>query len=446
MALLDLEQKESVPQKLLLNSLPAVNASVLSVVEQTIEPKIPIDNKLRTFEYEFHSTSDYVDCRNIRLRLELTIKKVTEEDKIEDIVVGDKCSLINNTFFSMFSEIETFLNHKLVSINDHTFAYKSFFKTLMKYDRQTCIMKLPGLINWYHDTARYHEDFGKLPKGGMLNAGFTNRRASILTQGKLVMESKLDCLDIASLDRYLPSGVRLLIRFHRASDEFVLLVDPKEKTRFVVHILKGVLKLPVIKISDAMALTHAQILKQQSFKMPIMRSESRITTLTKGQTVFIHSNIFQTVPIRLIITFCSTTSFVGSTSSNPFRFQHYNIRTISVKQGTELVSPSPINFDFSKKEFFDGYLTCYNYCNSIDTNRVFPITKEEYENGYFMVIFEMNNYPSTQLGDNLINKKNVELYLQFSEPLEEPIMCIVLSESCRLLEITEDRTVKYHDI
>ena len=444
MALLDLDQKEAIPQKLLLNSLPAVNASVLSVVEQTIQPKIPIDNKLRSFEFEVMNSADYIDCSNIKMRLEITIKKTDADGKLVDIAASDKVSLINMPFCGLFTECEVYLNNKLCSISNHCYGYKSYIRTLLKYDKQVCTMKLSNLINFQYDTPKYHEDFTETD-GVYLNQGFEKRRQPLLMNKKIVMESKLENIDIFSFSKYLLSGVKLNLKFFRATDDFVLLVDPKDKSKFVLQIIKSELKIPFIKLSSGLLLAHAEILGQTSLKMPIQRTEMRIVTIPQGSSVYTNDNIYSILPDKVVVTFVSTAGYIGQLDKNAFKLDHYGVRSISIRAGTDLVSPSPIEMDFKKNSFMDAYLTLYNQSNSLNDNFICSISPEDYINGYFMVCFDLDNYVTTQLGGGLINRKNMELRIEFSENLSQSICCLVYSESTRLIEITENRTVKYHD-
>ena len=67
-----------------------------------------------------------------------------------DAVVGPT----NLLLYSLFSQVDVFLNDKLISSSSNTYAYRAYLKTLLNYGKAAKESQLTASL-WYKDTANH---------------------------------------------------------------------------------------------------------------------------------------------------------------------------------------------------------------------------------------------------------------------------------------------------
>lgn len=145
-----------------------------------------------------------------------TVKICSEDNKDltgdSDVMIGP----VNNLLHSMFTQVDVYLNQKLVSPPNNAYAYRSYIETLLNYGPAASGSHLTSSL-WYLDTAGYMDSVD-----GFSNHGLTKRP-------NLTEKSKhLDLIghlsgDIFNQGKFLINGVELRIKLVRARENFVLM-------------------------------------------------------------------------------------------------------------------------------------------------------------------------------------------------------------------------------
>lgn len=459
MSLLSTDQLEGIPTTLLLDSLPAVNASVLNVIEETIDPSNTLSYNSKRIDFKVQSSNEFIDTRGLRLHIELSIKKrEPNSSEWQDLEPTDRCSLINSIATSLWSDINVTLNDQKISVDDSQFHYKAYLRTLTTCNKQTCEDKLKYLNGFYKDTCGYFHDVsadttkisGQAGLADSLNEAFDLRRSGIFEGNKkLTYTTNLNFIDIASFSKYLPPGVTLKLTLTRNSDQFCLMSDKDDSNLYAIHLYKVELKVPIVKTSNAISVSHTQVMDKHPLLIPIQRTELRSITIPEGLTVWKKSNLFQVIPQIIIIGFCDPDAHAGLTYLNPMEFKPYNLKSVKLKVGTEVISPTLEFTNSSSENYLQGYLSLYQFNNNLTSQHVLPMSLEEYKRGYFFLAFNLSNTYSTQVGSNLLHKKNLSLEINFHDGQRDTIngglMLMVYSESERLVRISKGRSVFYMD-
>ena len=108
------------------------------------------------------STEEYLDLKNTRLHVTCRIIKRTGAECADtDIVVP-----VNDLFNSLWSNVELFLNDRLISHSNNTHGYTSMVSHLI-HDSEESLSSERSMRLIYKDTARVHECYcsqrSKLP-------------------------------------------------------------------------------------------------------------------------------------------------------------------------------------------------------------------------------------------------------------------------------------------
>lgn len=111
-------------------------------------------------EFVISASDDYIDLSQTLLSLTIKVCK----DDGSNCAAADNSAPVNNILHSMFSQVDVYLNQKLISPPNNTHAYKCYLETLLNYDSGAKRSHLTcGL--WYADTA------GKMNVTGDENLG-----------------------------------------------------------------------------------------------------------------------------------------------------------------------------------------------------------------------------------------------------------------------------------
>ncbi|CAF4934058.1 unnamed protein product [Pieris macdunnoughi] len=163
-------------------------------------------------EFQVPGTGDdYIDLSHTLLHLKAQIKNQDGSAVNAANVVAP----VNNWLHSLFNQLDVYLNQKLVSPPNNTYAYRAFIETLLNYSSSAKQSHLTcGL--WYEDTA------GKMNETNEANKGFYKRQ-QLSKDGKDVEMIGHLHGDIFNQDKFLMNGVELSIKLVRSRETFNLM-------------------------------------------------------------------------------------------------------------------------------------------------------------------------------------------------------------------------------
>lgn len=448
-------QREIVPQPLLLGNISGCNASVVNVRDEYVDPLIPPgENQGKNFEFSVISSSEYLDISQTRLKLRLSIKKKnTTTGQYDDITLNDRVSFINGIHFSLFKDCVASLNGQTIGTTDGSYSMKSYLHTLLTNDRMQCCYKLGETINFHLDTPGFMDSTDTLPdskdpsldSGISVNTGFDDRREEVLKNNSITLIDRLHLCDLCSAEKYLLPGLKLHVTLTRQDDNYALLCAESDNNIYHVVIEQAQLIVSFVDITTTMRLAHYDYLKAKRQRIPIQRVEMKSSNISKGVFSWKCDSLYTTVPNILVIAMTKASAAGGLKHLNPLNLSHFNIKTLNVRVGATSISPCPINFDFQKDDFMEGFLTLYSYAGLDKSSFVSPITKNMFRNGYFLIALDCDGYKQSQIGSSLIVKKNVSVSVDFHEAVPEPITIFCMAYSSRLIEISAERSVFYFD-
>jgi hypothetical protein len=153
------------------------------------------------------------------------VVKVTKDDGGE-LTEADNVAPINNLLHSMFSQVDVYLNEKLISPPNNTHGYKSYIETMLNYGHDPKSSHLKMAL-WYRDT---HSKFNDLSDA---NQGFIKRKQFASGSKQIDLIGRLHG-DIFNQEKFLLNGVDLRIKLVRSRDNFVLMSASAGKLKIVV--------------------------------------------------------------------------------------------------------------------------------------------------------------------------------------------------------------------
>lgn len=265
-----------------------------------------------------------------------------------------------------------------------------------------------------------------------------------------------DCLQ---LDRYMLNGVHLRILMLRNQSDFCLMSNDNaegNQTGYQIRIENAFLRLMKMKINPAILVSHSKILKEVSAKYPYVKTDLKIANIIAGQNAFAWDMINSSyLPRLVIVAFVESSALTGSYQKNPFHFQHFDLKRLSVLVNGVSTPGAPIHADFdvsgshgaATMEIFDRLY------DARQRNRVLggisgsdhmglELTRKDIRNGYTLYLFDLEPVLKETLQFDLLKTGTLSLNAFFGTALTTNVSCLLYLEAYGMIEIDESRVVR----
>lgn len=422
---------ECVKSELDLFALPSTQTSIEN--GQWIHYK-PISSLSDDGPLEFQvpgSGDDYIDLSHTLIHIRAKIVNQDLTSLKETINVAP----VNNWLHSLFSQLDVYLNQKLVSPPNNTYGYRAYIETLLNYaepakqSHLTCGM-------WYEDTA------GKMNNTDESNKGFTQRQGYTKDSKVVEMVGHLHG-DIFNQEKFLVNGVEMCVKLVRSRETFNLMASASD-IKVKVVISDATLMIRKVKLNPSVLLAHQKVLATTTAKYPITRAEVKVLTIpsdVQGKTL---DNVFLgQIPKRCIIGFVNNTAFNGNYTKNPYDFDNFDISSFSLYIDGMQIPSKPLEPEFSNDIYTTMYHTLFSGTGLHFLNDGNGINRDRYAKGYCLMAFDLTPDLSASSTShwNLIKHGSVRLETRFKNALTQTINCIVYAEFDNLIEIDKNRNV-----
>ena len=439
----------------------------------------PVTNISGGAPVEFYippSSDDYMDLANSYFYCKVRIGK-----KINGVAVAmtnsDLVAPVNDLYNSMWSNVEVFLNDRLISHSNNMHGYISMMKLLTQGSEEALrsqhAMRLvykdtaghmeetnPTLANFFnvpteHLTTRvlipkegqggrpleYEEEVEKQKVG---NHGLYMRYLHT-KRGPFELMSRLR-LDFFEQIKYVPNGVGIKLRFHRQKDDFCLMYASDEVKYTLGFDDNPYLLIRRIKPSAGVLLGHEEALMKMNAKFPITRTECKVITVSEKVSNVHEDNIYLgQLPKRVVVGMVSSEAFNGKKDKNPYNFQEFGISHLQMLVDGEPVYGKPFN-NIDVENYLRCYQSLFHGMNKLDSlNSASIIKREDWKKGYALFVFDLT--PDFDHDDHysLMRTGNVRLEAVFSGNgrASTTINMILLAEFDNMIEITHGRNIIY---
>lgn len=374
---------------------------------------------------------DYIDLSHTLIHIKA---KILNQD-LTPLTATTVVAPTNNWLHSLFSQLDIYLNQKLVSPPNNTYGYRAYIETLLNYapsaknSHLTC-----GL--WYQDTA------GRMNDTDEKNDGFATRQKIVKDSKEVEMIGHLHG-DMFNQEKFLINGVEMCVKLVRSRDSFNLMCSSND-VKLKVVITDATLLIRKAKINPTVLLAHQRVLSSTTAKYPITRAEVKVLTIPAGVQGKTLDNVFLgQIPKRCIVGFVDNTAFNGNLTKNPYNFDNFGINSFSLYiDGTQIPSKA-LQPTFSENICTSVYHTLFTGTGIHFMNDGNGISRETYANGYCLMAFDLTPDLSANstIHWNLIKHGSVRLEVRFENALSQTINCIVYAEFDNIIEIDKNRNI-----
>ena len=345
---------------------------------------------------------------------------------------------INQIAHTLFSSVELTAND-VVICSEPNYAYKAHFQSLFTYSAETKKSWLSDLTGWRDDGAGLFDS----AENPALEWGSDKQ----CLNSKLFRVLAHPCLDIFQSDRLLPNMVSLKLNFHRASNDFCIMnVKAANTTKYKIKVAQAIFHLKRSVLTPETFMTIERNLGGgANLLYPVKSLVIKPSSIPQGATSKTIDTMFsnQYIPERLLITFVDQKAFTGNARKNPFNLQHFEIVDCSVELMGQTYRQT---FDWDTTSKTNGTIIPYrNYIKLLGQkypdDSGFGISKYDYENGNFVMCFDLSPDEAFRTGNSAAGVKgNIVLNITFNAPLGAPVILLATGVYDNTFMTTVDRS------
>ena len=251
------------------------------------------------------------------MRLLLRSKLVQTDGS--DIKSGEPNTVVcvNNLLHSMFSSLSVSLNGKPVTPHETNYHYKAYLEKLLNCGSDASGTHLVCSL-WYLDSSNELKD----------NTDYATRINYLSDSQTLQLYGRLHA-DLFKSHKMLINVEDMNVKLTRAPEAFYLLV-PSDDTKVRIKILDATLFITQVELKPPLLHSHPSVLgMKRKTHYPVTHTQIKTFTASSGsQQVSIDNAFLGPIPDRILVLLVKSTAFVGSASTNPFRFHHYYMTSL----------------------------------------------------------------------------------------------------------------------
>ncbi|CAH0384087.1 unnamed protein product [Bemisia tabaci] len=372
--------------------------------------------------------SDYIDLSHTLLSIKAKIVK----NNGEAIVAADDDEIgpVNNWMHSLFSQVDVYLNQKIVSSSSNAYPYRAYFENLLSYGPGAKNSHLTSVL-WYKDTAGHMEVAD--------NEGLAKRRSFSKRSKTVEMIGRIHS-DIFSQDKMLLNNVDLKLRLVRTRDSFSLL----GKEGYKINIFEANLFARRVKVSPNVLISHAKGLEMTSAKYPITRADVKTNTIPAGvRSASLDNVVSGQLPTRIIMGMVSNTAFNGDITLNPFNFQTFGLDYASFHIDGQQIPGVILTPNFDSEEYIRTFHTLFSGTGIHYSDSGNEINREEYTAGYGLIALDFTPDLEAHIKSHwsLVRHGSLRIELRFNAALAAAITVITYTEFDNVIEIDKSRNV-----
>ena len=188
----------------------------------------------------------YTDLASSYLHVKAKITAADGANLGADVQVGP----VNLWLHALFSQVEVFLNNKLVTPSSTAYPYRAYIETILNFSKDAKDSHLTSAL-FYKDKAGKMDSVNPLAEAANVNTGLKERHAHTRQSRSVAMEGRIHS-DLFAQDRYILGAVPIKLKLVRTRDPFCL-VSSAENPNFKVVIEECVFRARRVTVAPSVA-------------------------------------------------------------------------------------------------------------------------------------------------------------------------------------------------
>ena len=397
--------------------------------QSTIVPGAPIDLIIAASDDGYMNLSHalHVEIKIVKADGSNMEVKAANDDKDDNqVALGDM------PLHNLFSQVDVYINEKLVTTSGNNYPYTAYFEKMLTYDPLTLDNQFSlELISVNMDGKL--QTFDATDDAWKNRAAYTNGSKSVYLRGSLH-------IPILRQEKHLLNQCSMRIKLHPNNQKFTLM--SKDDATYKLKIVSAHLEMEKLEMNPDVLNEHADKLRKQNAVYPIRRGEIKTFSIPAGNTSVVKENLFVgKLPRRLVIANVDSEGYSGKLSMNPFNFQHFGLNYLCVYVDGERYPNKALEPNFANGDYLDCLSSVYDGTGMRDEDRTLAINRTNYPKGNAIYVIQLTPGEPNCAAYDLVQKGNIRLEMKFTAPLAKTVTTLVYAEYDDQIEIDNDRNV-----
>ena len=371
----------------------------------------------------------YVSLKDSYFDFQLKITQIDNGNIDANATVGPA----NLIAHSLFSNIELYINGKQVTEPTNHYHYRAYIQSLLnttEYEQNKRLI----MEGWKIDTSGY---LNIVNAHDGLNTGLVARKAwfAVSRWHRLILKPRIE---LFNQDLVIPPNTDIRIRLIPNRDQVSLMWSGV--TQFHTHIQSIRFWARSREVTSSTLIMHQQQLHAgQSYKIAYPTISIKSLNVPIGSLRQEFDNLYLgNLPNRVILVMLSGDHVMGTTGSNPFNFQNFNINYLAMRVNGELVPRQAYQPNFGEAhDYIRDYLQVLAAIDlDGECSNTLCLSPSEWANGFTFFAFKL-----FQKGSSVKPSGSVRLDIRFGTLTAAIITILLFSESEGAIEIDKYKNV-----
>ena len=361
----------------------------------------------------------FIDPASFRINAEIRVKKQGAGGAFVELVEADEKIVAPINVFSkcLFRQIDIFIQSKKNSrtVTD-AYGIKAYLETVCSYGRDAeeghlCI------------SYSYRDDPGKADDIEH-NNGF-KERAKFISYSKKVIISEPMHTELSTLKKLVPSGVDIQFQLHMADVNTILQYSG---CKYEMQYEDFFLSYDRVALEPKLLYSiESKLSKMQPTIFPVTRGVIYNKQIPQGESNALWSILYQGIlPETVTICMLSSSALNGAHKENYFNFQHFGLKSISLKKNYIPIPAIPIETNYDENEVTRLMRHFYDNMGIETSNAQCVLTYEDFCKGSTIIPFDLTANRRALYHNHEKNSGTIDVDIKFSRGLAKGITVLAL--------------------
>ena len=267
----------------------------------------------------------YLDLNESSLHLHV---KITDADGTN--IGANTAGPVNLMLHSLLSQMSVEFNGKPVNEQNHLYAYRAYFSTLINYSEESQKTRLLS-EGWTKDIAGHIEVTDVAKDKQVLRS-----RAAHIATSRVVKLIGGPHLDVFQQDRLILPNVDVYLKLIPSAKNFVCKSAASQNAQqqnYKAVIQFASLIIHTKQLTREAKKVHKTLLDKQVMRLPYTRVQVKHLSIFQNQTSYNFDNVFTgLLPDLVVIGILDDADFAGGYPHNPFNFQNFGVNRIELRR------------------------------------------------------------------------------------------------------------------
>lgn len=387
--------------------------------------------------------------RGPRNRIHIDMEILKKDKGKTDFVVtkaADNISVIDAIGALWIEDMKISFNQQEVFNGNGHYAYKAFFEMMLHYAEESKKSSMNAYGMYYDDQGKgvYNDDVEEMKKvyADLITHKSFQEKRDLFTDGKKVQFTAPFFADVFMMDNLILNNLDIDIHIEPHKTKF-LVFAPNYEGEVKLKFSNLRVECGYVDLHPGIVMDLEKKLESEPAKYPMRRTILKDTYYDKSRTEA-HTSLYSDfIPRELYIGFIKKEHWNGTQETDPFNFQHFNIRNIQIRAGNILVPSVQFENDFPAGKYIRAFDHLHTTMAVSGSNVDCGINRKMFAAGWTIFPFNLTTSQEDDDTFDFVRDGQTQMDIRWNKNIPEGgITCIIMGQWDSIMYIDRTRTVR----